>query len=80
MTILRIQVIQFCESHVRTLIASKSNAERFSKKLMMPIQPGDVTMTFADIKESKKDFDYNPKTSLEQGIKKFVNWYLDYSS
>ena len=47
---------------------------------MMPIQPGDVTMTFADIKESKKDFDYDPKTTLEQGIKRFVNWYLDYSS
>ena len=58
----------------------ENSLNKSAKKLMMPIQPGDVTMTFADIKESKKDFDYDPKTTLEQGIKRFVNWYLDYSS
>ena len=44
----------------------------------LPMQQGDVESTYADISESKKDFQFEPSTSIEEGIKKFVDWYRDY--
>jgi UDP-glucuronate 4-epimerase len=44
----------------------------------LPMQQGDVESTYADISESTKDFQYEPSTSIETGIKKFVDWYRDY--
>ena len=41
------------------------------------MQPGDVPATFADIIKARKMLKYNPKTSLEEGVKKFVSWYRD---
>lgn len=49
-----------------------------AKKNLLPLQPGDVPETDADISSLQKDFKYNPRTSVEEGIKKFVDWYLDY--
>ena len=40
--------------------------------------PTDMTMTFADIEKSQQLINFEPKTSLENGVKKFVDWYLDY--
>ena len=44
----------------------------------LPMQQGDVESTYADISESTKDFQFVPSTSIETGIKKFVDWYRDY--
>ena len=41
----------------------------------LPMQPGDVERTFADVSKAKQLIGYNPKTSFEDGIKSFVNWY-----
>ncbi len=41
----------------------------------LPMQPGDVDITFANIEKAKKLFGYNPKYSFEEGIKNFVEWY-----
>lgn len=41
----------------------------------LPMQPGDVDRTYADISKAKKLIGYNPKTSFEEGIRKFVEWY-----
>lgn len=41
----------------------------------LPMQPGDVDRTYADITKAKKILGYEPKTSFEEGIKKFVSWY-----
>lgn len=49
-----------------------------AEKNMMPMQPGDVAETFADIKKSRKDLGFNPKTPLKEGIKEFVAWYRAY--
>ena len=49
-----------------------------AKEKLLPIQPGDVKKTFADIKESKKDLNFNPKTKITEGIPKFINWYKKY--
>ena len=49
-----------------------------AKKNFIAIQPGDVPKTYADIKESKKDLKFNPKTKIEKGIQEFVKWYKKY--
>ena len=46
----------------------------------MDIQPGDVPATYADVDDLMRDVGFAPKTSIEEGIKKFVEWYLDYHS
>ena len=48
------------------------------KKNMMEIQPGDVPQTFACVEDLVRDMDYQPSTSIEYGIGKFVDWYLDF--
>jgi UDP-glucuronate 4-epimerase len=49
-----------------------------AKKEFLPIQPGDVTNTWADIKDFKKQFNYKPKTTVEKGIKNFAEWFIKY--
>ena len=43
----------------------------------LPMQPGDVDRTYADISKAKKLIGYEPKTTFEEGIRKFVNWYKE---
>ena len=43
----------------------------------LPMQPGDVDRTYADISKAKRLIGYLPKTSFKEGIKKFVDWYRD---
>lgn len=45
---------------------------------MLPLQPGDVPDTYADVSDLVEQFDYKPSTPVEQGIANFVAWYRDY--
>jgi UDP-glucuronate 4-epimerase len=45
---------------------------------LLPMQPGDVIETFADISTSRRKLGFNPATLLEEGIPQFVSWYKDY--
>jgi UDP-glucuronate 4-epimerase len=47
-------------------------------KNLLPMQPGDVPDTYADVTDLVKDFDYKPSTKLANGIKNFVDWYRDF--
>ncbi len=47
-------------------------------KNLMPIQPGDVPATYADIDDLSKDVGFKPSTPIGDGIKKFVEWYREY--
>lgn len=49
-----------------------------AKKEFLPIQPGDVPNTWANIDDFVKKFDYNPKNSIEEGVVKFANWFKTY--
>jgi UDP-glucuronate 4-epimerase len=49
-----------------------------AKKNLLPMQPGDVPATYADLSELVSDTGYQPKTSIEEGIGKFVDWYREY--
>jgi len=45
---------------------------------LLPMQPGDVPRTFADIYDLMKDVSFRPTTSVEDGIKRFIEWYREY--
>ena len=47
-------------------------------KEMLPIQPGDVPDTFADIDDLVNDFDYKPSMPVREGVKNFVDWFKEY--
>lgn len=49
---------------------------REARKIMLPMQPGDVYQTYADTSKLEKDFGYKPCTPLQKGIEAFVSWYL----
>ena len=51
---------------------------REAKKNFLPIQPGDVPDTYADITDFSSQFDYTPKTSVKEGVKRFSDWFLNY--
>lgn len=46
----------------------------------MPMQPGDVPATYADVKSLQKDVGYCPETNINEGVNNFVNWYRQYYS
>ena len=49
-----------------------------AKKDFLPLQPGDVPDTFADVKDLINDFNFQPSTSIKSGINNFVDWYKSY--
>ena len=54
------------------------NLGKESKKEMLPMQPGDVERTWANVDDLIKDYNYSPNTSIKEGVKSFVNWYKIY--
>jgi UDP-glucuronate 4-epimerase len=51
---------------------------RTAVKNMLPMQPGDVPATYADIDDLARDVGFAPHTPIEEGVKRFVAWYRDY--
>lgn len=51
---------------------------RKAQKHLLPLQPGDVPDTWADVEDLANDVGYRPATSVEVGVGRFVDWYLDY--
>jgi len=49
-------------------------------KNLLPMQPGDVADTYADVAELTRDTGYSPSTPVEVGVKRFVDWYRDYQA
>ena len=49
-----------------------------AEKVLLPLQPGDVPDTYADVEALVQDVGYKPNTTIEQGIEKFVAWYDDF--
>ncbi|SPD72718.1 Uncharacterized 37.6 kDa protein in cld 5'region [uncultured Desulfobacterium sp.] len=65
--------------HLMTLIEIlEDELGRKAEKNLMPMQPGDVKETSADIQKSRDLLGFDPKTTLEIGIKKFVQWYREF--
>jgi len=51
---------------------------RKAERRLLPLQPGDVPDTFADVEALCRDVGYAPSTPIEIGVRRFVNWYLDF--
>jgi len=51
-----------------------------TEKELLPMQPGDVQKTYADVQDLINDFDYKPNTPLEKGISEFVSWFVKYKN
>ena len=51
---------------------------RTATKVLLPLQPGDVPESFADIEASRRDLGFEPKTTIEDGLARFVEWYKWY--
>jgi len=51
-----------------------------AKKEFLPIQPGEVPETYADTTKAQKELDFEPRTSIEDGVKAFVKWFKNYQS
>jgi len=49
-----------------------------AEKNMLPLQPGDVPDTWADVEDLAQDVGYRPSTPVEVGVKRFVDWYREY--
>ena len=60
--------------------AIENNLDKKAVKRFLPMQKGDVYSTLSDSSLLRRITGYNPKTKYKDGIKKFLNWYLDYYS
>lgn len=60
-------------SHLVELI--ETNLGKNAERNMMPMQPGDVDRTCADVNKARELLDYQPSTQIEDGIRMFVDWY-----
>ena len=49
-----------------------------TEKILLPLQPGDVPDTFADVEALVADVGYRPRTTINEGIERFVKWYQTY--
>jgi UDP-glucuronate 4-epimerase len=66
------------ESLLDFIAALEAALGRKAKIELLPLQPGDVKETCADIEASRRDLDFAPKTSIADGIPRFVAWYRRY--
>ena len=63
---------------MRFINALESALGKEAEKVYMDMQPGDVIRTYADVSDLEKDINFKPSTSIEDGLKNFVEWYLEY--
>jgi UDP-glucuronate 4-epimerase len=56
----------------------EKNTGRIALKEMLPMQPGDVERTWADVTPLEKTFNYHPETNIGAGVKQFIDWYKMY--
>ena len=62
--------------HVVSLLEKEFG--RVAIKEMLPMQPGDVAATYADVADLDRDIGFKPATAIEDGIARFAKWYRDY--
>ncbi|HSR39711.1 MAG TPA: NAD-dependent epimerase [Phnomibacter sp.] len=58
--------------------AIESKLGRTAEKNLLPLQPGDVTSTYADTTSLEQDFGYKPETTVREGVSRFIDWYLSF--
>lgn len=74
-------LLDFVQILSEELIRAKILPENYdfeAHKELVPMQPGDVPITYADTSALEKDFGYKPGTNLREGLRKFAEWYADF--
>ncbi|MCF7949349.1 MAG: NAD-dependent epimerase, partial [Spirochaetia bacterium] len=66
-----VDLMQFIEAIEKAL-------GKTAEKEYLPMQPGDVPVTWADTTDLERDFGYKPSTPVEEGVARFVEWYREY--
>ncbi len=56
----------------------EKSLDKTTEKEMLPLQPGDVEHTFADVEALMRDTGYQPNTPIEEGVDKFIAWFKEY--
>jgi UDP-glucuronate 4-epimerase len=59
--------------------ALETSLGKIAEKKLLPIQPGDVADTYADVEDLVEQFGYKPTTTVKQGVEKFALWYKEYN-
>ncbi len=67
-----------CEKLTDFIGAIENSLGKKAEKELLPMQPGDVERTWADVTALKNDYGYQPNTPIQNGIDKFINWYRSY--
>ncbi|MFH5835538.1 NAD-dependent epimerase [Proteiniclasticum sp. C24MP] len=63
---------------MRFINALEAALGKEADKIFMDMQPGDVLRTYADVSDLEKEISFKPGTTIEEGLKRFVDWYLTY--
>ncbi|MYL47156.1 NAD-dependent epimerase/dehydratase family protein [Virgibacillus halodenitrificans] len=58
--------------------AIENKLGKIAKKNFLPLQAGDVPETYANVEDLFRDIDFQPQTSIQDGVNRFIDWYLDY--
>ena len=66
------------EPLMRFIAVLEAALEQKAEILFEPMQPGDIKETYADIEATRRDFGFEPKTSIDEGLPRFVRWYRDF--
>ena len=66
-----VRLMDFIDA-IETKLAIKANKE------LLPMQQGDVPMTWADTSDLESNLNYRPDTSIYEGVSRFIDWYKDY--
>ena len=60
------------------ITAIENKLVKKAEQILMPMQPGDVFKTYADVSPLQKKFNYQPKVSIQEGVNNFIDWYVTY--
>lgn len=74
-------LLDFVQILSEELVAAQVLPEDFdfeAHKKLVPMQPGDVPITFADVSDLERDFGFKPQTSLREGLRRFAQWYHEF--
>ena len=75
------QILEFVDTLQRVLVEEgvlPGDYDFEAHRELVPMQPGDVPVTYADTSSLERDTGFKPSTKLEDGLREFARWYRDY--